>query len=178
LHSDIRTANPLNTPAGCLSRPLQTTTVNNSAGEPIKQRGSPQNKCPKSINLLPNGIPDAMFRSDPIPTTISEHTNAISEAIPNSNSEAIPKSIPKAIPQAISKANPECNSDHSHCSALHQVGGFRQWLCEAVGEHLSSRYVAQVDLSDSRHICSKIVLGRNVYNCSSTVDCVLDAGNE
>jgi hypothetical protein len=47
-------------------------------------------------------------------------------------------------------------------------------LCEAVGEHLSSRYVAQVNLSVSSHFCSEIVLGRNVCNCSSAVDSVID----
>jgi len=110
------------------------------------------------INLLSDGIPDAISNSNTIPVTISERTEAISEAI----SEAIPES----------------NSDHSHRSTLLQEGGLRQWLCEAVGEHLSSRYVAQVDLFISSHICSKIVLGRNVCNCSSAVDSGLDTRSQ
>jgi len=81
---------------------------------------SSKHTCP--INLLSDGIPDAIFSSDTISVTIAE---TISEAIP------------------------ETNSDHSHCSTLLQEGGLRQRLCEAVGEHLSSRYVAQVDLSVS-----------------------------
>ena len=105
--------------------------------------------CP--INSLCDGIPDAISNSNTIPVTISKRTEAISEAIP------------------------ESNSDHSHRSTLLQEGGLRQWLCEAVGEHLSSRYVAQVNLSISPQICSKIVLGHNVCNCSSAVDSVLDA---
>ena len=115
--------------------------------------------CP--INLLSDGIPDAISGSDTIsvtiPETISDCTEAISEPIPNSNPETI--------------------SDHSHCSTLLQEGGLRQWPSEAVGAHLSSRYVAQVDISVSGNICSKIVLGRTVCNCSSVVDCFLDIGD-
>jgi hypothetical protein len=119
-----------------------------------------------------DGIPDAisMSNSDTICVTISEtismHIEAISEAISDSD------------PETIAEAIPESNSDHCHRCTLHQQGGLRQWLCEAVGEHLSSRYVAQVDLSVSSHICSKIVLGRNMCNCSSAVDSVLDARNQ
>jgi hypothetical protein len=122
--------------------------------------------CP--TNLLSDGIPDAisMSNSGTIPATssvtISEYTEAISEAIPNSNAEAIPES----------------NSDHSHRCTLHQEPWLRQWLCEAVGEHLSSWYIAQVDLSISSHICSKIVLGGNMCNCNSAVDSVLDTRDE
>jgi hypothetical protein len=54
----------------------------------------------------------------------------------------------------------------------------RQWLCQAVAENLRSQYIAQVDLSISSHICSKTVLGHNVYNCSSVVDCVLDTRDQ
>jgi len=125
---------------------------------------SSKQTCP--INLLSDGIPNAFSSSDTIsvtiPETISDCTEAISEAIPNSNPETIYES----------------NSDHSHRRTLLQEGGLRQWLCEAVGEHLSSRYVAQVDLSISSHICSKIVLGHNVCNCSSVVDSVLDARDQ
>jgi hypothetical protein len=106
--------------------------------------------CP--INLLSNGIPDA---------------------ISNFNSDTIAVTISKAIPdgtEAISKSNP----DHSHRSTQLQESGLGQWLCKAVGEHRSSWYIAPVNLSISSHICSKIVLGRNVCNCISTVDSVLD----
>ena len=126
--------------------------VNKGEEEPIKLRGSPRSKRAQSMNLLSDGVPDAISSSDTISVTIPE---------------TISFSNPKAIP--------ESNSDHSHRCTLLQEGGLRQWLCEAVGEHLSSRYVAQVDLSISSHICSMIVLGRNVCNCSSTVDSVLDA---
>jgi hypothetical protein len=113
------------------------------------------------MNLLSDGIPETFSssNSNTIPVTISERTEAISKAIPNSNPETIPKS----------------NSDHIHRYTLLQGCGLRQWLCEAVSEHLSSWYVAQVDLSVSSYICTKIVLGHNVCNCSSVVDSVLDA---
>jgi hypothetical protein len=51
-------------------------------------------------------------------------------------------------------------------------------VCEAVSNHLSGQYIAQVDLSISSHVCSKIVLRRNVCNCSSAVDSNLDASNQ
>ena len=89
--------------------------------------------------------------------TISKYTDAISEDILNPNSNTIPKS----------------DLDHSHRSTVLQEGGHRQWLCEAVGKHLSSWYVAQVDISITSHIWGKIVLGRNVCNCSSFVASVL-----
>jgi len=172
-HSDIRTSNQLNTPPGRLSRPLQTKNSKQ------RRRGANQTTwitskqtCP--INLLSHGIPDFFSSSDTIsvtiPETIPDCTKAISEAIPNSN--------PDTISETISEAISESNSDHSHCSTLLQEGGLRQWLGEAVSEHLSSWYVAQVDLSISSHICSKIVLGRNVCNCSSAVDSVLDARDQ
>jgi len=125
---------------------------------------SSKQTCP--INLVSDGSPNAFSSSDTITVTISERTKAMSKAIPNSN--------PEAIPEAIT----ESNSDHSHWSTLLQEGGLQQWLCEAVGEHLSSRYVAQVNLTISSYICSKIVLGHNVCNCSSAVDSVLDARDQ
>jgi len=163
-HSDIRTSNQLNTPPGRLSHPFQTNTVNKGEEEPIKHCGSPRNKRAQSINLLSDGLPFAISISncDTIPATVSESTKAMSKAIPNSNPEAIPES----------------NSDHSHRSTLLQEGRRQEWLREAVGKHLSSRYVAQVDLSVSSHICSKIVLGCNVCNCSSAGDSVLDAHDQ
>ena len=98
--------------------------------------------------------------------------NLLSAGIPDAFS--ISNTISVTIPESIS----ESNSDHSHRCTLLQEGGLRQWLGEAVGEHLSSRYVAQVDLSISSHICSKIVLGSNVCNCSSAVDSVLDTRDQ
>jgi hypothetical protein len=92
-------------------------------------------------------------------------------------SETIPD-FAEVISEAISRSVPESNSDHSHRSKLLQEGGLRQWLCEAVGEYLSSQYVAQVDLSVSSHICSKIVLGWNMCNSSAAVDSVLDARDQ
>jgi len=158
-HSDIRTPNQFNTPPGRLSRPFQTKDSKQ------RRRGANQTLwisskqiCP--INLLSDSIPDAISSSNS--DTISDtNPEAITEAIPESNSVHI-----------------EAISDHSHCSTLLQEGGLRQWLCGAVGEHLSSRYIAQVDLSISSHIFSKIVLGRNVCNCSSAVDSVLDARDQ
>jgi hypothetical protein len=97
--------------------------------------------------------------------TISVHTAAISRAGTNSN--------PEAIPEAIAESIPEATTNHSHSFTLLQAGALWQWLCEAVGDHLSIRYMAEVDFSLSSHICSKIVLGRNVFNCSSAVDSIL-----
>jgi hypothetical protein len=115
---------------------------------------SSKQMCP--INLLSDGIPGACPSSDTVSVTIPA-------TIYNSNPEAIPNTIPDA------------NSDHSHHRTMLQEGGLRQWLCEPVGENLSSWYVAQVNLSISSHICSKMVLGCNVCNWSSAVDSVLDA---
>jgi len=131
---------------------------------------SSKQTCP--INLLSDGIPNAISssNSDTISVTIPE---TISDSITDSNPEAIPEAIPES-----NSVHIEAISDHSHSSTLLQEGGLRQWLCEAVGEHLSSRYVAQVDLSNSSHICNKILLGRNVCNCSSAVDSVLDARDQ
>jgi len=111
-----------------------------------------------SFNLFSAGIPDAISSANSgiIYMTIA---NAISETIPNS------------IPESISESNPA----HSHCSTLLQERAPRQRLCEAAGEHLRSRYVAEVNISMSSDICCKIVLGCNVCNCSSIVDSVLDA---
>ena len=82
--SDIRTPNQLNTPPGQLSRTFETKNSKQ------RRRGANQTtwisskqKCP--INLLSDGISDAFSRSDTISVTISERTEAISEAIPNSN---------------------------------------------------------------------------------------------
>ena len=159
-HSDIRTSNQLNTPPGQLSRPFQTKNSKQ------RRRGANQTTWISSkqtclINLLSDGIPDGISSSN-------------SDTI----SGTIPKTISNSNPETISEDIPESNSDHSHRSTLLQEGGLRQWLFEAVGEHLSSRYVAQVDLSVSSHICSKIVLGRNVCNCSCAVDSVLDARDQ
>ena len=151
-HSDIRTSNQLNTPPGRLSRPFQTQRKQKRRIAYQTSWISSKQMCP--IDLLSDGIPDAIAKSNTIPVTITERTEAIYEAIP------------------------ESNSDQSHRNTLLQEGGLRQWLCEAVGEHLSSRSVAQVDLCISSHICSIILLGRNVCNCSSAVDSVLDARDQ
>jgi hypothetical protein len=58
---------------------LSDTTVDQGEGEAIKHRGSPRNNRTQSINLLSNGIPDAMSSSNTIPATISKHTEAVSE---------------------------------------------------------------------------------------------------
>jgi len=98
--------------------------------------------------------------------------NLLSDGIPDAYSSSITMSV--TIPESISESNP----DHSHRNTLLQEGSLWQRLCEAVGEHLSGRYVAQVDLSISSHICGKIVLGRNACNCSSAVDSVLYARDQ
>jgi len=84
------------------------------------------------------------------------------------------KGIFNSTPEDIS----ETNSDHSHCRTALQDDGLQQWLCEVVGEHLSSQYIAQVDLFIPSHICSNILLGSNVCNCSSAVDSILDARDQ
>jgi len=135
--SDICTLNQLKAPPGWLSRPFQTKNS--------KQRCRAskwtfwttwKETCP--IKLLSNRIHDAISGSnfDTISMTISR---AVSEAIANSNPERISES----------------DSDHSHLVTLLQEGGSLLRLCEAVGDHLSSRYVAQVHLSISSHICSR-----------------------
>jgi len=163
-HCDICTSNQLNSPPGRLSRPFQTKTVNKREEEPIEHSGSPRKKGAQSIHLLSDDIPNAISisNSDTIPTTISESTEASSEPIPISDPETIPES----------------KSNHSHRITLLQEGRHREWLCEAVSVHLSHRYLAQFDLSVSSHICSKIVLGCIVCNCSYAVDSVLDANNQ
>jgi len=104
-----------------------------------------------------NSIPDAISSSGTIPMAILEtvlvHIAIIPKAIPNSHPETIPASY----------------SDYADLSTLLQEGGHQQWLCEAVGDYLSSWYIAEFDLSISSHICCKIVHGRNVCNRRSKV---------
>jgi hypothetical protein len=57
-------------------------------------------------------------------------------------------------------------------------GGLQQCRCEGVGEHLSSLYAAQVDLSISSRFCSKTEFGRNVCNCYSTIHSVVDVRDQ
>ena len=109
--------------------------------------------CP--IDLLSNGIPDA---------------------ISNSNSNTISVTISAEIRESISDYITASN--HSHCSTLLQEGGLRQRLCEAVGKHLSSWYITQVDLFICSHGCRKMVFCRNVCKCSSAGDSVLDSHNQ
>jgi len=61
---------------------------------------------------------------------------------------------------------------------LLQEGVLHQWPWEAVGNHLCSWYIAQVDLSISSHICSIIVLCCNVYTCCCMVYSVFDTRNK
>jgi len=117
-----------------------------------------------TMNLLSNGILFAISKSNS--TTFSV-----------TMSKAIPKSSPETITER-TEAIPESNSEHSHFSTLLLEGRLRQWLCEAVGEHLSSRYVAQVDLSISSHTCRKVVFAHNVCNWSSAVESILDARDQ
>jgi hypothetical protein len=121
------------------------------------------------INLHSEGIPRAMATSDTISLTISERTTVNCDTIHHSN----PKTTSVCI-DAIS----ESNSDHSYCRTMHQEGVLRQWLCDVVSEHFSSRYVGQLALSISSHVCNKGVLGRNVLDCSAVVDSVLDARDQ
>ena len=65
-HSDIRTPNQLNTPPGQLSRPFQTKKVYKREEEPIKHRGSPQNKRAQSI-YFPTVFPMRFPVPIPIP---------------------------------------------------------------------------------------------------------------
>ena len=123
-----------------------------------KRRGANRALCFSTeyiclIKVLSNGILDAIFHLNlcTIPMTISEHIKAISEANPNYNSKYICQS----------------NSDCSHCQTLLLEGGLLQRLWEAVSKHLSSWYVAQLDLSISSHICCKKALYHKVCNCGS-----------
>jgi len=73
-------------------------------------------------------------------------------------SEAIPKTISNSSTmynsEAISEAIPKSVSNHSNCDTLHQEGGLLRGYCEAVGRHLCSRYVAEVNLPISSHMCT------------------------
>jgi len=162
-NSDIRNSNQLNTSPGRLSRPYHKNT-NQQRRSRANQSSWISLKLTCPINLLSEGFPNCISNSnsDTIPVTISEATKAISIAVPNSNPEIISES----------------NHNHSHCSTLLQEWRLRQWLFKAVGEHLSTLYVTQVNLSSSSHICSRIVLGRNVCNCGSVVGSFLDARDQ
>jgi hypothetical protein len=151
--NDIHTPNQLNIPPARLSHQIQT-----EISKQMKRGANPtmwiSSKQTCQINLPSDSNSDAICSSKS--ATISE---TISEAIPNLNSNTISES----------------NSDHSHHSTLLQVGWLWRWLCEAVGEYLSSQYIAQLDISISRHICSKLVLVHNVCNYNSAVDSALRA---
>jgi len=92
-----------------------------------------------------------------------------SNTIPITNSE---------YTEVISKAISKSNSVHFHCSTVLLESVVQQWLCEAVGEHLSSRCGSHVNLSISSHICSKILQGHNVCHCTSAGDSVPNAWNQ
>jgi len=108
---------------GCLVRSIQhSNQKSRGANETVWISSKPM--C--TINLLSRGFLYLISSFDTISVTtsdtISQYSEAISKAIPNSNSGTI--------------------SDHSHCSTLLQEGGLWLWLCEVVGEHLRSWYVA------------------------------------
>jgi len=65
----------------------------------------------------------------------------------------------------------------SHHCLLLQEGGIYSGFGDTLCEHLSSWYVAQVDLTISTLICCEIILDCNMYNCSSKVDSLLDPRN-
>jgi len=122
-------------------------------------------KHPSTIHLHPSGHPNTISNSTShnIFHTISENiSNFFTDSNPKANSEAT--SMP--------------SSDHSHSSIQLEDGGHWQWHCEAVSNHLSCCYVAQINLSISSHICIQIVLGRNVWDCSFSVDSFLVARNQ
>jgi len=159
-HSDIRTPNQLNTPPGWLSCQFQTKRVNKREEEPIKQRGSPRNKHAQSIYF-----PMSFLIHFPVPTSF-----------PWPFPGQFPIPIPRPFPSPIAII-----TIAAHCIKKAGLGRglVKQSVSiSAVGEHFSSRYLAQVDISISSHICSKIVLGRNLCNCSSAVDSVLDAHDQ
>ena len=152
-HSDICTSNQLNIPAAWLSCLFETKNSKQM------RRGAHQtswiiSKDTCSINLRSDCIPDAISCSETIPVTIYMYTKAIADAIADSNAV------------------------HSHRSTLLHEGWLWRWLCEAVSKYISSWYVAQVDLSISRHICSKRVVGHTVCNCRCPVDSVLDGRDQ
>jgi len=157
-YSDIRTSKQLNTPPGLLSHPFQTKHSKQEKTGANQTAWISSNQTWR-INFHSDGIPDAVSSSDTISVRISLHIKAISDVITKFNPETISKT----------------NSNHSHCYTLLQEGGLWQWPFETVREHLSSWYVVHVDLSNSCHICRRIVHGRNVCNCSCEVDSVLDA---
>ena len=116
------------------------------------------------------------------------YSAGIYNAISNSTSDMIPVTISVTSSMNITltisvticmhiEAISKSNSIYSHGSTLLPEGRLWEWLCEAVCEHLSSRYIAHVNLSISSHIFSKIVLDWNAYNSSSAVDAVINACN-
>jgi len=159
-HSDICSSNQLNTPPGQLPRPFETRNCTHKSGGANQTLWISFNQM-GTTHILSDGIREVIsnFNSDTIPATIFVLTNTRTKAIPNSNAVSIFKS----------------NPNQTHRSTPLRAGGLLPWLCEAVGGHLSSQYVTQVDLSFSGHLFSMTVLGRNVCNCSSAINSVLDA---
>ena len=115
-HSDIHTPNQLNTPPEWRSPLFQTKHCKQRWWESNQTAWiSLKEMCPTDLHSdsIPDAIPSSITNLVTIPETMSDCTEANSKAI----------------------------SDHSHCSTVLQECGRWQWLCEAVGEHLNSRYV-------------------------------------
>jgi len=112
------------------------------------------------MNIVSNGISNCISysNSNTIPLIISEHTEAISMAIPNSS--------PKTI------CNP--NSNNLHYRKLLREGCHWQLQCKVVSMHLSSLYIAHADISISSHIGSKFAQDWNWCYCCSRVDTACD----
>jgi len=151
--------------------PISSTLLQNgNHGHVKRNRKQRRRRANQTSWISANQMCQMSWLSPGIPDTLSKSNSAtISKTISKTLSETVSVHI-KDISETIS----ESNSDYSLCNWLLQESGLPHWLCEVVSEHLSSWYVAQVDISVSSHICSKLVLGCNVCNCSSAVDSILD----
>jgi len=135
---------------------INQKTVNKGEEEPIKHCGSARKKHVQSIYF-----PTAFPKPFPIPNLIP---------FPRPFLRPFPRPFPIPFPIPIPRPFPS-----QHTASSRRAVAVALW---SSCEHLSSRYVAQVNLSVSSHICSRIVLGCNVCNCCSTVDSVLDARDQ
>jgi len=147
---------------------MAITSVSNKTGnkreqEPIRQRGSPRNEHAKS-----NYFPKPFQKPFPFPILILFLQPFPS--VPRPFLRPFLNPIPRPFLRPLLSLIPIIQIA-AHCF---KKAGFGIGV-EAVSEHLSSRYLAHVDLSISSHICNKIVLGRNVCNCRWVADSDLDA---
>lgn len=116
--------------------------------------------------ILPN-----QFRFQP-------HSKVISSVTIDTICSANSNTISKAISDIVTDSNPDAISDNFLYSTWLQYGGVWQQLWEAVCEHLSSQYIANVGQSIITHIFKKMLLGGNACHSSAMVNIILDARDQ